>query len=359
MKRLRNVVLVLVFGMTGLSLAASAAGTTQLGAKVRHVDGRIEALALDGNRIAYGVAPVSDRNKVVIWNVRTGQTTKVSGVQTAHTGDSSTGSGLFGLAIAGTRVAWLANVGGNTEGDDYLFASSVAKPRERKVAAVQRSGDACSGGAPSANPGCAGDWLLGLVGSGKVIALDRWTTSPPPEVSDSASLYTLSDTLKPIANGAPPLLSLDVDEGRIAVLRSAQEVGLYSSSGTLLFAAAYSKVAGAALSGRNLVILTANGSLQLISTESGALQKTLGTHGSASQKPANVDVQGNIAIYTTGPSLHAVNLSSAKDRVIGTLRGGVAYAHISTAGVVYSTGPHRGKGTLVFVPFARVAAAVG
>jgi hypothetical protein len=71
----------------------------------------------------------------------------------------------------------------------------------------------------------------------------------------------------------------------------------------------------------------------------------------------NLDVQGNIVIYTTG-SLHAVNLSNRKDRVIGNLHGGVGLARASSAGVVYSTGRFRSKGTLVFLPWARVAAAV-
>jgi hypothetical protein len=79
---------------------------------------------------------------VLVWNARTGKTTKVSGRQTRGADDSSTGSGVFGLAVAGPRVAWLVNVGGNTEGDDYLFASSVANPKERRVASVTRTGDA-------------------------------------------------------------------------------------------------------------------------------------------------------------------------------------------------------------------------
>ena len=254
-------------------------------------------------------------------------------------------------------MAWLANVGGNTEGDDYVFASTVTNPKERKVAALQRTGDACSGGPRSVNPGCTGDWLLGLVGSGNVIALDRWTTAPPPDTG-SASLDTLGTTLQPIASGVPPLLPLDVDAGRIAVLRSPQEVGLYTSSGKLLYALAYSTVAGAALSGRNLVVLTTSRKLQLFGAQTGSLRKTLSVHGSTRQKPGNLDVQGNIAIYTAGSSVHAVNLSSGKDRVIGTLPHGVGLARMSTAGVAYATGRFRSKGTLVFVSLARVAAAV-
>ncbi len=144
----------------GLTLVASAMGTTaKSAAKTRYTQSRIEALAIDGNRIAYDVGSTlgKNNNKVFVWNVRTGQTTTVSGKRTRIVDDSSTGSGVFQLAIAGTRVAWLANVGGNTEGDDYLFTSSVTKPQERKLATVTRYGDNC----PGRSPHCAGTGSAG------------------------------------------------------------------------------------------------------------------------------------------------------------------------------------------------------
>jgi WD40 repeat protein len=119
-------VLVLAAGGIGLTLAASATGTSARNTpKTRHVQGPIESLAIDGSRIAYDVGSTLGKanNTVRVWNVRTGTTTTVSGKHTRTVDDSSTGSGVFQLAIAGTHVAWLANVGGNSEGDDYLFSS--------------------------------------------------------------------------------------------------------------------------------------------------------------------------------------------------------------------------------------------
>lgn len=361
MKKLGRAFLVLSAGLAlGLGLAASAAGTTRgNAAKVRHFQGRIEALALDGSRIAYDVAGSgSVGNKVLVWNARTGKTTKVSGKQTRGADDSSTGSGVFGLAIAGSRVAWLVNVGGNTEGDDYLFASSVAKPKETKVAWVTRNGDACTGGPPAVNQQCSGNWLLGLVGSGKVIALDRWTTDRQAPVTQSADLLVLGKTVKPVATDTPPFLSLAADAGRIAVLRSLGDVSLYSPSGKLLQTVHPTSVSAAGLSGRNLVVLTTHRTLEVFDAETGLLRKTLLLRGS--KQPRNLDVQGNIAIYTTGSAVHAVNLSSGKDRVVAEHRGGPLFAAIDGAGLVHaSNGYTPGKGTLVFVPFKRVAAAVG
>jgi hypothetical protein len=361
MKKLGRAFLVPTAGLvSSLALVGGAAGTTATHAsKVRHFSGRIKALAMDGSRIAYGVQATPSANRVAVWNVRSGRTIKVSGAATRGTGDSGSGDGLFGLAIAGTRVAWLANVGGNIEGDDYLFASSVTSPHERKVAWVQRTGDACSGGPPSVNPGCAGNWLLGLVGSGNVIALDRWTTVPLEQVGDSASLDVLGNKLKPVANGAPPFLSVDVDRGRIVVIRSARNVVLYTSSGKVLRSIDTAGTAStAALSGRNLVVLTGKRTLELYSAKTGALRKTIALRGT--KQPRNLGVQGNIAIYTTGSAIHAVKLSSGKDRVVAEHRGGPLFAQIDSAGLAYAGNVYApGKGTIVFVPFARVAAAVG
>jgi hypothetical protein len=360
MKKLGGAFLVLSAGLlSGLALVASAAGTTATRAsKVRHVRGSMKVVAMDGNRIAYGVQASPSANKVVVWNARTGRATKVSGVLTQRTGDSGSGTGLFGLAIAGTRVAWLANVGGNIEGDDYLFTSTVTNPHERKVTWVQRTGDACSGGPPVSNPGCAGDWLLGLAGSGNLIALDRWTTVPPEQVGESASLEVLGNKPKPVAKGTPPFLSVDVDRGRIAVLRSAQDVALYSSSGKLLRDVTTSTANTAALSGDNLVVLTAAHTIELYSAKTGALRRTFQTRGT--KQPRNLGVAGNVAIYTAGSAVHAVNLSSGKDRAVAEHRGGPLFADIDGAGLVYGgNGYSAAKATLVFVPFARIAAKVG
>src|SRR5438552_10635093 len=133
MKTLRRVALALAAGAMGLALGGAAAGSTSKSRpKVRHIQGRIEALALDGSRIAYDVGPQGVANKVLVWNVSTGKTTTVSGKHTRSADDSSTGSGVIQLAIAGSRVAGLVNVGGNTEGgntegDDYLDPPAVTK----------------------------------------------------------------------------------------------------------------------------------------------------------------------------------------------------------------------------------------
>lgn len=356
MKKLQGAVLISVTGVIGLSPAASAIGSLRSAPRTRHTQAAIEALAIDGNRIAYDVGSTlgKSNNRVLVWNVRTGKTTTVSGKHTARMDDSSTGSGVFQLAIAGTRVAWLANVGGNSEGDDYLFTSSVTKPRERRLATVMRIGDNCPG--RSAN--CAGQWLGGLVGSGSLIALNEWTTDDTGSITDGG-LYVLSGPmLKSVATGLLTVEAASAEGGRVAAFQPGSDVNVYTSAGKFLEAVSAGRPQAAALSGNNLAVLTATRQLKIWDLRTGVLGKALDVRASAKQPAGNLDVQGNIAIYTTGPSLHAINLSSGKDRVVGKLGGSVGLARISSAGVVYSNSRFASKGTLVFVPIARVSATV-
>src|SRR5436305_370545 len=221
--------------LTCLALVASAAGTTAADpAHVKRLQLPVAALAVDGDRVAYDLtardaAASHPANKVLVWNLRTGTTIKVSGAKTAVS-DAVGGDGVFQLAIAGTRVAWLVNEGGNLESEDYLFTSSVTSPKERKVASALRTGDSCAPGRAASH--CAGPWLGGLVGSGNSIAVNHWTTDAQGAVA-SGGLYALKGTrLHSIATGASTVWAVASDAGREAVLRPDGSVAVYSASGS-------------------------------------------------------------------------------------------------------------------------------
>lgn len=362
MKRLGRTVLVLPTGLLSvLALAASAAGTTATSsAAVRHLPLPVAALAIDGSRVAYALssryATKPNTSRVLVWNVRTGKTVKVSGKRTAHADDTSTGAGVFQLALAGSRVAWLVNEGGNTEGDDYLFASSVTHPKERKVASASRFGGNCPGREASH---CAGKWLGGLVGSGDLISANRWTTDDAGAVT-AGQLDVLSGTkLNQVATGADTVVAASADNGRVVVLRSDGTVAMYWRAGGLLRTVTPSSASSVALNKHALVVLTKTRTLELFYAPSGTGPLTCSVHGTGT--PQNLDVQGDIAIYSVGNAVHAQGLGCGKDRVIGRLHTRIAFAHIDNAGLVYAangTGKNYGKSTLVFVPLARVKAAV-
>jgi hypothetical protein len=147
---------------------------------------------------------------------------------------------------------------------------------------------------------------------------------------------------------------------------------VYSSAGRpLLSLTPTPRAAEVALSGGNLLVLEYGGTLALYDSSSGSLRKTLKVRGDP-KLVQNLGVQGKIAFYTTGvgfglgsfgPStLHAANLTSGKDRVIGSFGNGFAdvigEARIDGVGVAYGS-RFLDRGRLVFVLWARVAAAVG
>ena len=277
--KLDRAVLALAAGLlSGLALVASAAGTTTTQrAKVTHLQQPVVALAVDGDRVAYDLGARNAPNpravsKVLVWNTRTGKTIKVSGKKTAAADVTSTGMGVFQLAIAG---------------------SPVTHPKERQVASALRSGDNCTGREASH---CAGPWLGGLVGSGNVIALNRWTTDSQGEMT-SGGLYALEGTqTKSVATGANTVSAVSADGGREAVLRSDGSVAVYSKSGSVLATVNPPSAEAAALSGKNLVVLSKGRMLEVYDAHTGSLQKTLSTHGKGG--PQNLDVQGNVATYT-------------------------------------------------------------
>jgi hypothetical protein len=365
MKKLGRASLVLTAGsLSGLALVASAAGTTTTSSTtVRHLQVPIAALAMQGSRIAYDasakyVTTPHATNKVLVWNLRTGKTIKVSGRKTATADDSSTGAGVIQLALAGSRVAWLVNEGGNLEGDDYLFTSSTATPKEHQVASAIRTGTFCPGRSTGS---CAGKWLGGVVGSGNLIAANRWTTDATGHVT-TGELDLLSGTkLKRIATGANTVQAAVADGGRVAVLHADGSVALYSTAGKLLQTIDTPSAEAVALKGKNLVVVNKTPrKLELYNAKTGSLRKTFAVHGT--KQPRNLGVQGNIAIYSVGSELHLVSLSSGKDHVLAKLNGGIDLAQIDSAGIAYAGngfGANYGKGTLVFMPFAKVAAAVG
>lgn len=367
LKNLGRAFLLLTAGLlSGLALVASAAGTTAAhGKRVRHLQVGVAALAMDGDRIAYDaaskIATKPAANKVLVWNVRTGKTVKVSGKMTAAADTSDLGAGVFGLAIAGSRVAWLVNKGSQTEGDDYLFTSSLLRPRERQVASVMRTGSAC----PGFGSRCAGKWLGGLVGSGSFLAVNRWTTDGNGAVTTGELDVLSGSTLAKVATGTDTVQAAVADGGRVAVLlRANRNVALYSAAGKLVLTVDTPPSAGAvALQGERLVVATRTQQLLVYDARSGSFRKTLPARGQANN-PRNLDIQGNIAIYTTGNAgeLHAVNLSTGKDRVIAKPHGGVVLAQIDRTGLAYAGngfGTNYGKGTLVFEPLSRLKAAVG
>jgi len=127
----------LVLVLAGLAVVPGGSATT-----VRSVTtpGPVVALAMDGRRVAYADGrSARDCDRVRVWNLQTrGVTTfrrPTSCVQT------STGTGIASLALAGDRVLWLHFGGGNIR-EWRLFTASVRSRAPRLLRFVAADVDA-------------------------------------------------------------------------------------------------------------------------------------------------------------------------------------------------------------------------
>jgi len=372
-RKLSGVVLVLAAGVAGLAMVASAAGTSSRGTKTIRPHGMVVALALDGNLVAFGNGPA-----VLVWNLRTGKTTNLHMGEDAH---------LDGLAIAGSSVASYWNATSNFESDDYLLTSSLLRPKGRMVESEARTDQAQCGAAGSGyTPACAGTWLGGVVGNGNRILVNRWTTDTTGAITQGG-LYALNGSkLKPVATGPQTVEAVAADSARVAVLQwrwhpPGTTIHVFSSNGARLSSVTPKGYPlQVAISGGNLVVLERSGNLALYNAGTGLLRRTFNLH--AKELPKNerpygnprwlqaLAVHGTIAVYskplryTNGgnpreSAIHAINLSTGTDQVIGRSPGQIPLAEIDKVGLVYSAqADGYAHNNLVFVPLAQLAAAV-
>ena len=313
---------------------------------------------------------------MVVWNVRTGTTTKVS---------LGTDAQLGRLAIAGSHVAWSANATGNLESDDYIFTASLSDPKARQIASAVRSGAQCGAGRGGRTPACAGTWLGGVVGLGNRILVNRWTTDTSGAITHGGLFALEGKRVKSVASGAGTVEAAATDPKHVAVVqwrwnRPSSAVHVYSSTGRRLSSMTPKGLLETAVSGRNLAVLERNGDLVLYDAGTGSLRKTFNLHAKELSKnkrpPGNpywlqaLAVHGNIAVYSAPTrftrrgnprvsALHALNLLTGKDRVVGRSAGQIPLARMDSAGLVYATSAEGyAPNSVVFVPLERVAAAV-
>jgi Tol biopolymer transport system component len=366
-------VLVLVCGVP------AAAGGPPAG-KVKHVQGWIGTIAMDGPRVVYdteGVLPGIASAKVYVWDVRTGAATLIKS-------RNPNADPIGEIAIAGTRIAWIARgataADPNSEVTEELSVTSLTTPRiVRSLGSAFRSehqpveGDAY---------GYEGDWIGGLVGSKALLAVGRWSTSGPGTLT-RGELDTIGrGGLARRVSGSGSIVSESTDGFRIAVLRStdawpvagelrgttrAASVGVYSSAGSLIREINATTAEGIALSGSNLVVLTKTRTIDVYNWRSGRLVHSwrVPSVGTAHLE----DAYANIAVYSIyshGRNLHALQLSTGKDALL-TKGSALLYyngqgrgAQLEAPGLVYAVdkGGEKAVAKLVFVPMARVLAAV-
>ncbi len=319
-------------------LTGAVAGTSKT--LQRQTPRQIEAIALDGSRVAYDVSanPNSNCNSVYVWNLISGSVTRVSGKRTCGADETSTGEGVRELALARDRVAWIVNTGGDSESDDYLYTASLPRPKEHWLAMAVRSGPI--------DPVVVGDWIGGLVGAGKFLGVNRWTTDAQGNVS-VARLEAIQARLRMIASGPQTMNAEATDGKQIAVIRADGTVGLYSTAGRLLRVVTPVSAREVAVQGDYLAVLTKADRLAVYNSHSGKLLHSWRMARGATY----LDVSSGMAAYaavrgTNGwrlRTLHVLSLATGKDRIMVTTRSKqpipptIMGVQLEPIGLVYAT----------------------
>jgi len=325
-----------------LAIPAGAAGP-----RVKNTKGWIESLAMDGPRVAYAVEGGSGCTKVFAWNVRTESAAVASGPKTCDADNSSTGAGVREIAVAGLRVAWIVNQGGNSESDDYLYTATLGGQKERLVATAFRSGDV--------DGTLTGAWMNHLVGSGDRVAVNRFTTDTSGTITQ-ASLQQLDGGLATLVLGRPSLYASSLDLGRVAVLRPDQKVAIYDLAGRkLLLTIAPTSAREVALRKDYAVVLTRTKTLEVYNSHTGAKFRTWPVAAGASR----LDVHSGIAVYAVGRTVFAVRLTDGRDAPIATAPRAIEGLEIEAPGIVYAYNTVKGLkdvGNLAYVPLPQATA---
>jgi hypothetical protein len=305
--------------------------------------GEIEALAMDGSRIAYDVsAEYSPKrcNTVYVWNAARGTTTRVSGRQTCGADNTSTGAGVRELALAGSRVAWIVNQGGNSESGDYLYTTVVAHPGERVLASAYRTGDVSGV--------LTGNWLGGLVGAGSFLAVNHWATDSRGEVT-TAGLERVAARMTDLSQGVATMTARATDGRQLAVLRSDGTVGIYSTGAQLRRTVVPSSAQEVALRGDYLVVLTKASALEVYNSHSGRRLRMWRAAGAA-----QLDVSSGLAAYSAGRTVRVVRLTTGKSVFTAHVSAAVSAVQLEPSGLAYAFRGPRNSGRIVFVPMRRL-----
>jgi hypothetical protein len=357
--------------LAGLFLASALLFfPTQAGAakpqakKVRETAKPIWTLAMDGPWVAY-----ASGSKIRVWNVATGKTSVVTG---HYAGASSTANVIATqIAIAGDQVAWIKDQQfGNTEEGEKLYTAPVGG-KARLIDHVYRHG--------VDDPNLTtGGWIEGLAGSGKTITVSTWKSNGATAIAATLNLVT-SKGLSALAGGPDAIVSESVDGGRIAVLHASpwamfNSVSIYSRNASTPLAeldlgpsAEGTTGIKVALDGNRLIVLTtalhepdgpATVTLRVYDWTTGHLLHTWPVGIQKYPGVVSFAVHGQLAAVEGYGSLHLVSLTTGKDVVFGPSSHGSPPA-MDSRGLVYAVNAHlKGPSKLVFVPTAKLAAAV-
>ena len=368
-----------------LLLAGAAIAEPQAGPQVIRTAGVVEGLAADGGVAAITVGKIrGDCDRIVTWEPRRGRLVRVGSRRRPCLG-LSTGESIPYVAIAGRRVAWVWDGGGNFH-DLAVRSATVERPlRVARLAIRSYNVDSLVGryaGSPH------GDGELLVYGTWSVCEGAEYESSHPcpagtPErVAYDSRVHRIRGTRSvTVASDKGELGILGVSSGRIAVLRADASFSVLSSDGRVVksFAFEPGEVRGGTLDGSRLVVLRRSEGRHSIDaydvSGTGHVSRPIAPPGTASDRRCRwpvvslplcrqpyarlrlVDSESGIAVYVLGREINLLRLADGARTVIRPpgIRGNVE-AQLERSGLYYAyqVADAKTPGRVAFLPYAAV-----
>jgi WD40-like Beta Propeller Repeat len=285
----------------------------------------VSDLSADGSRAAFVTASPIDCDHAAVW---TPAAKTIARFDFRHLClPTSTGSGIYDLELAGSRVAWVHYGGGNTWEFELLSATLT----DRKPVRLSYESDDAGQYWPYQVRG-DGDVLvfndgkrLVQVGGGRDLCQEK---GRGPRICA---------TIRRDSHAAP----IEAVSGRLIAIREAREVVVVDVQGEVVRSFPLT-ASTARLDGEHLVVTRGN-ALERYSVETGDLQ--------ASQpNPSGyklMDVDGGIAVLRRAGAIRLVRLSDGRSFTIE--RRGPMFGDLETSGLYYSYAVGK-TGRVVFLP---------
>jgi hypothetical protein len=375
----------LAAALGGLVLTALASASPP--ARFLRTTTAVEGLAMDGPTVAISTAwSAGHCEREIAWNPLRPSLRPLGRASSCEA--TSTGRGILYQAIAGSRVAWIRDGGGNQH-DAQLFVASLAKPHAaRQLATATRDIDT---GAGDTIGNLRGDGSLLVYGSWSVcdtgeVAFKRCPAGVTPGTIYNAKLWRIVGTTAKqlLASASDELAPIAVAGGRILVQRAGGALELRAADGRMLRTFTFEDtVQQAALGPKDLVVAlrdTTNRELpkgkltfQVYDLSTGALKRSLtppptaltvnaprcsfpvGSSPTACMSPEArlrfQDADPTRLVFVLDTTVHVVRLADGREQTYATVGRSPVFAQLEPAGLAYAYGmTTRLKGRVQFVP---------
>jgi hypothetical protein len=370
------------FALLAVAALVMHGGTAAAPAPPLRLTGPVKELAADGGRVAVLLQtsrPGCTVSRVAVWQPSTRSLAPIGASPCSES--LSTGAGIFSVALAGTRVAYVQYGGGNIR-ELELRSATLAARRPVTLASASFSLDELSG-----------TYIGRISGDGSLLAFDWWNVCPAcagnagPQPDRSTIWRVAGSGACPnaglgskrlctvVRTGPGTLRLLSAAAGSLALLQPDRSVAVVTAAGattaTIPFAAGELRAARLDSDGRRLVALVSAGGAKnalRVYDSSGALAATYPlpaarTSGDTTCGDPNgcktpvlrlEDVDSGIAVYVLGSQIHLVRLADGKTATIRPPGRTPVHAQLERDGLYYSFSPTARSSRVAFMPFAKL-----